>query len=85
MAPFLTYGPGALYNPSATKDCQYCRYSAGDQYLKLLDMSWNDKWRNFGLMWVYCVFNVGAMVVVVGGPRVLRTWRRRREMRAKSL
>ncbi|KUJ23287.1 uncharacterized protein LY89DRAFT_777066 [Mollisia scopiformis] len=75
IAPFLTYGAGAIYNPSATKDCEYCRYGTGDEYLGTLDMSWGGRWRNFGVLWVYVVFNVGALLLVTGIPRWVRGWR----------
>ncbi|KAE8443953.1 hypothetical protein EG329_001177 [Mollisiaceae sp. DMI_Dod_QoI] len=68
-APFLLYGSGALYNPSATKDCQYCRYSTGDQYLGTLDMRWGARWRNFAVMWAYVGFNLGGLLLVAGGKR----------------
>lgn len=48
---------GKLLNPNATSACEYCRYSIGDQYLQTLNMSFDDRWRNFGFMFVYIVFN----------------------------
>jgi ABC-type multidrug transport system permease subunit len=48
---------GKLLNPEATSNCEYCRYSVGDQYLHTLNMSLDDRWRNFGFMWVYILFN----------------------------
>jgi len=48
---------GKLLNPDATSACEYCRYSVGDQYLQTLNMSFDDRWRNFGFMCVYIVFN----------------------------
>jgi ABC-type multidrug transport system permease subunit len=51
IAPFLTYASGAVYNPKSMTDCEYCRYSTGDQYLGTLDMGWGARWRNFGVMW----------------------------------
>ncbi len=70
--PFISFGIGALYNPNATSNCEYCRFSTGDQYLKTLDMNWSHRWRNFGLMWVYVLFNVGMLCFVTWIPRVLR-------------
>jgi ABC-type multidrug transport system permease subunit len=51
---------GELLNPDATSACEYCCYSVGDQYLQTRNMSFDDRWRNFGFMWVYIVFN-GAL------------------------
>ena len=76
--PFLSTGFGALYNPKATANCQYCRYSTGDEYLKTLDISWNDRWRNFGFMWAYVCFNIGMIILITFIPRFLRQVRKRR-------
>jgi ABC-type multidrug transport system permease subunit len=70
--PFVSFGIGALYNPNATKNCEYCRFSTGDQYLKTLDMNWSHRWRNFGFLWVYVLFNIGMMCFVTWLPRQLR-------------
>lgn len=80
IAPFLSYASGAIYNPKATSDCEYCRYSTGDQYLGTLDMGWGSRWRNFGVMWVYVFFNVGILLLVTGLPRLLKG-RKQRVMR----
>jgi ABC-type multidrug transport system permease subunit len=76
LGPFLKIGFGALYNPNATANCEYCRYSTGDQYLVTLDYNWGDRWRNFGLIWVYVFFNLGMLLLVMGVPRVLRQRRK---------
>jgi ABC-type multidrug transport system permease subunit len=70
--PFLSFGIGALYNPNATSNCKYCRFSTGDQYLKTLDFNWSHRWRNFGFMWAYILFNVGMLCFVTWIPRELR-------------
>ncbi|KIW28533.1 hypothetical protein, variant 2 [Cladophialophora immunda] len=50
---------GYLLNPGDISNCQYCRYSSGDQYLVTRNMNYGDRWRNFGLMCVYNSFNAG--------------------------
>ena len=47
-----------LLNPSATANCWYCPLQTADQFLASLNMSWDTRWRNLGLMWVYIAFNV---------------------------
>jgi ABC-type multidrug transport system permease subunit len=49
---------GRLLNPDATADCMYCRYANSDEYLRTLNMNYNDHWRNMGLMAVYVIFNM---------------------------
>jgi ABC-type multidrug transport system permease subunit len=49
---------GHLLNPDAIADCMYCRYANSDEYLRTLNINYNDHWRNMGLMAVYVVFNM---------------------------
>lgn len=54
---------GRLQNPSDTSACRYCSLSSADDYLAGSGIFWEDRWRNFGIMWAYFVFNI---VVAVG-------------------
>ncbi|PGH03637.1 hypothetical protein AJ80_08658 [Polytolypa hystricis UAMH7299] len=60
MGPFMeNYPPGGyLVNPSATSDCGFCSMKDTDTFLASVGSFYSDAWRNFGLMWVYIVFNV---------------------------
>ena len=49
--PFVKVAAGAIYNPEATSNCEYCTYATGDQYLATRDMSYSTRWRNYGIMW----------------------------------
>jgi ABC-type multidrug transport system permease subunit len=51
---------GNILNPDATANCEYCRYSVGDQYLTTVNMSFSDRWRNLGFMIVYIAFNAAC-------------------------
>lgn len=54
---FARSAGGYLINPSATADCQYCQYSVGDQYLANLNISADQKWRDFGVFLVFVCTN----------------------------
>jgi ABC-type multidrug transport system permease subunit len=54
---------GRLLNPDAIADCMYCRYANSDEYLRTLNINYNDHWRNMGLMAVYVVFNMTVAFV----------------------
>ena len=56
--------PGALYNPQATASCQYCPQRSANQFLAGVDISPDQRWRNFGIGFGYIVFNVFAAVVL---------------------
>lgn len=63
MDPYIqASGGGYLQNPEATSGCSYCSMSSTNQFLAAVDIYWKDAWRNFGLMWVYVIFNLfGAL------------------------
>lgn len=61
---YLTVAPGYLNNPEATESCSYCSLSTADQYLSSVHMTWDERWRNFGIFWVYIVFDVFAAIAL---------------------
>ncbi|KAK5688623.1 hypothetical protein LTS10_000601 [Elasticomyces elasticus] len=73
MAPYLTQAPGTLQNPMATSDCQYCALSSANQFLEGINVAWADRWRDFGLMWVYVGFNVFGAIFLYWFFRVRKS------------
>lgn len=49
---------GKLQNPGDTESCRYCTITVGDQFLAGSGISWDDRWRNFGILWAYVIFNI---------------------------
>lgn len=70
------HAPGYLLDPNAKTQCRYCMLSYVDQYLGESKIYYADRWRNFGLMFVYIGFNVVMTVVLYYLFRV-RRWRLR--------
>ncbi|KAH7080571.1 ABC-2 type transporter-domain-containing protein [Paraphoma chrysanthemicola] len=62
LEPYISSFGGYLRNPNATSDCQYCQMDSTDQFLTRINANWDTRWRDFGLLWVYVVFNVVAAV-----------------------
>ena len=61
LARYLQGGaPGQLYNPSATRQCQYCPLTDADQFLAGRNIYYSQRWRNFGIGWAFICFNVGV-------------------------
>ncbi|KAE8313894.1 ABC-2 type transporter-domain-containing protein [Aspergillus transmontanensis] len=58
MSSFMSMAGGQLSNPNATSDCNYCSVAVADDFLSSVNIYWSERWRNFGLMWVYIVFNI---------------------------
>ncbi len=61
---------GYLIDANATVECLYCPISDTNKYLETVNISYADRWRNFGILWVYIVFNIGAALLVCWLARV---------------
>lgn len=60
MESWITAAGGYIVNPDATQDCAYCTVADTNTFLKLVSIEFDDRWRNFGILVVYIVFNIGA-------------------------
>ncbi|THU83339.1 putative ABC multidrug transporter [Dendrothele bispora CBS 962.96] len=53
---------GSVSNPNATSACQFCSLTDTNSFLAQVSASYDHRWRNFGLLWGYVVFNIfGAL------------------------
>ncbi|CAI6324450.1 unnamed protein product [Periconia digitata] len=60
--PWKTLAGGYVNNPGATSDCQYCALGDTNVFLAAVHADYKDVWRNFGILWVYVIFNIfGAL------------------------
>ena len=64
MEKFIHIAGGQLQNPNATTNCEYCALTVADQYLAARRISWDDRWRNYGIFWCYSVFNIFMAVTL---------------------
>lgn len=65
-------------------DCHYCSLSNTNDFLASINMSWDNRWRNFGFMWAYIAFNVAAAFLLYWLVRVKKggaSFRRRSKIR----
>lgn len=60
MEPFVQLAGGRVFNPESNEGCLYCPMATTDAFLGTVSASFDNRWRNYGLMWVYIVFNVAA-------------------------
>ncbi|OUM52137.1 hypothetical protein BVG19_g1297 [[Candida] boidinii] len=49
---------GYVYNSEATSQCGICKFNTGDEYLKSISMSWGNRWRDVGILYLLTVFDV---------------------------
>lgn len=58
LTPFAEFAGGQVYNPGATSDCEYCSVSTADQFLAGSAISYDTRWRDYGIMFAYILFNI---------------------------
>jgi ATP-binding cassette subfamily G (WHITE) protein 2 (PDR) len=72
MESFIGTVGGYLKDAQATDLCQYCQLDNTEQFLRNIGISWDTRWRDFGLIWVYVVFNTAAAIALYWVIRVPR-------------
>ncbi|KAF8748804.1 ABC transporter [Rhizoctonia solani] len=55
---FVNVSVGYLDNPDSTFDCRYCPYEYGDDFYNRLGISFDTRWRDFGIVIAFTVFNI---------------------------
>ncbi|KAI6765534.1 hypothetical protein HG530_006604 [Fusarium avenaceum] len=56
---FISSAGGYLVD-SNTSSCSFCSVSESNVFLETTGLGFDHRWRNFGLVWAYCVFNICA-------------------------
>ena len=70
MQDYISSNGGYVNNPNATRDCEFCSASDTNVYLAQVSSSYANRWRNFGIMWAFIIFNVFAALFLYWLARV---------------
>lgn len=70
MEPFMGQAGGSLKNASAIGLCEFCPLETTDAFLQQFNVAYENRWRDYGIMWAYIVFNIGAAVFLYWLMRV---------------
>lgn len=70
LGTFVTAAGGYLVNGEATTDCQYCSVSESDDLLATFSSVYSHRWRNFGILQGYVIFNAAMAVFIYWLARV---------------
>ncbi|PSN70792.1 ABC-transporter [Corynespora cassiicola Philippines] len=82
VGQFVQATNASLYNPEGTFDCQFCRFSTADVYLKTINMFFSQHWRNAFLLVGYTIFNVSFFAIgfyLYSGPGISGLLAKRRK------
>ncbi|KAF2754023.1 putative multidrug resistance ABC transporter [Pseudovirgaria hyperparasitica] len=70
---------GYIQDLSATANCSYCPIDSTNTFLAGIDIYYSDAWRNFGIMWVYIVFNIFGAVALYWLVRMPKTSKKEKD------
>lgn len=79
MSDYISLAGGYLLEPNATRDCSFCTVEDTNVYLKTLNSDYSHRWRNFGLLWVYILFNAFMAVFLYWIARVPKNKKKEKE------
>lgn len=66
---YLAQNGGYLENPDSS-NCSYCSMSNTNEYLASVSVSFGNRWRDFGIMWAFCMFNISMAFLLYWLARV---------------
>jgi ATP-binding cassette subfamily G (WHITE) protein 2 (PDR) len=73
MAAWISTAGGYLEFPEATGECSFCSISDTNQFLAALGSNYEHRWRNFGILWAFIIFNAVMAVFLYWLFRVPKT------------
>ncbi|UPK97200.1 hypothetical protein LCI18_008135 [Fusarium solani-melongenae] len=82
MESYIAQVGGKLQDPEATDKCSFCTIASTNVYLGAVNIDYADRWRNFGLLWVYVFFNMAAALFVYWLARMPKKTFKKKEKKA---
>ncbi|ESZ90150.1 BcatrD protein [Sclerotinia borealis F-4128] len=70
LNPYISTAGGYLNNPDARTNCEFCSVSDTNVFLAQVNVYYKDVWRNWGLLWVFILFNVMGAIGMYWVARV---------------
>jgi ATP-binding cassette, subfamily G (WHITE), member 2, PDR len=70
LMPYMAEAGGYLAGPDARASCEFCPIAQTDHFLAAVGVRYENRWRDFGLMWAFIVFNVAGAVFLYWALRV---------------
>ena len=70
MQSYIENFGGYVLDPAATTDCSFCAIGSTNVFLSSISSHYEQRWRNFSIMWAFIGFNVVAAVAIYWLARV---------------
>lgn len=79
LETYIAATGGYLVDENSTSSCKFCTTGDTNKFLEGVQSSYEDRWRNFGLMWVFIVFNVFGALALYWLVRVPKKWKKEKK------
>ncbi|CAN8098273.1 unnamed protein product [Discula destructiva] len=82
LDPYIAAVGGKYLDGSATSGCTFCSTTSSNTFLASSNVSYDDRWRNFGIVWAFIIFNIFAalgMYYVARVPKVKKVEKAKKE------
>ncbi|KUI69409.1 ABC transporter CDR4 [Cytospora mali] len=70
MKEYISLAGGYLVDDNATSDCSFCTIRETNAFLASVSAKYSERWRNFGILWAFIIFNIFAALGVYWLARV---------------
>lgn len=58
LQQWVSLAGGQIINPDATGSCQFCALDSTNNFLSQFEISYGNRWRDYGLMFAFIFFNI---------------------------
>ncbi|GAA5895574.1 hypothetical protein JCM6882_000344 [Rhodosporidiobolus microsporus] len=83
MQPYMSVMGGYLLDKTATDECAFCQMESTNDFLTTVSYNYGNRWRDFGILWVYIIFNIfGALAFYYWARMPKKSRKQKREERA---
>jgi ATP-binding cassette subfamily G (WHITE) protein 2 (PDR) len=82
MSDYIKMAGGYLLNENATSACSFCSVEDTNVFLATVSSKYSERWRNFGLMWVFIGFNILGAIFMYWLVRVPKVKKEKKEKTA---
>ena len=62
LQPYISQVGGYLQDNNTRTTCNYCTYDDSNVFLSQVNIFYGNRWRDFGILWAFIIFNVCAAV-----------------------
>jgi ABC-type multidrug transport system permease subunit len=64
LSVYRSMAGGYVENPLASggEECRFCQMESTDQFLRNINVNFAQRWRDFGLLWVYILVNIAGAI-----------------------